>query len=50
MGQTCSQAGFETEYEQGGVLMDCRRPGEVVVKRWTLGKDFPTHFTFIDPI
>ena len=49
IGRACTQAGFEVDYEHGGGLKDGRRPGDVRVKSWKLGKDLLIDCAVIDP-
>ena len=47
--QACRTAGYEVNIEDSGGLNDGRRPGDVRVKRWRLGKDLLIDCAVIDP-
>ena len=47
--QACCQLGFEVEYEHNGGLADGRRPEDIIVRRWNLGKDLLIDSAIIDP-
>ena len=49
IGQACRQAGYEVQFEDNGGLTDGRRPGDVRVRRWKLGKDLLIDCAIIDP-
>ena len=49
IGEACRSAGFEVGYEHNGGLTDGRRPGDVIVRRWRLGKDLLIDCAVIDP-
>ena len=49
IGQACRQPGYEVQFEDNGGLTDGRRPGDVRVRRWKLGKDLLIDCAIIDP-